>query len=135
MLRHFKQTLLRIILTFGLLAAAGGGRIGGTESAPKQIDSKSDHPKADILVTTLDDVLDPNDGLLSLREAIAEAANGARIGFDESLAGGDRTIRLKEGQLEIGKPLTIDAEPVGGITVDAGGKSIVFLIAELPLNF
>ena len=135
MLRHFSQILLRIVLTFGLLAATGCGRIGGAENAPKRPDSKSDRPKADVLVTTLDDVVDETDGLLSLREAIAQAAKGARIGFDESLTGGDRTIRLKEGQLEIGKPLSIDAESVGGITIDAGGKSMVFLVAELPFNF
>ncbi|MBQ3389150.1 MAG: hypothetical protein IJG60_08055 [Thermoguttaceae bacterium] len=121
------KKLLLTLLTILLLALGGNGCVRGF--------GKPVRMKADLVVTTLDDAVDETDGLLSLREAIAQAAKGDRIGFDDSLAKGDRTIRLKEGELEIGKPLTIDAESVGGITIDAGGKSMVFLIAELPFNF
>lgn len=122
-----KQILL-VSLSAVVLLMGGNGSVKGTVNA-------RENRKADRIVTTLDDAVDETDGLLSLREAIAQAEKGDRIGFDASLAGGDRTIRLKEGQLEIGKPLTIDAESVGGVTIDAGGKSMVFLIAELPVNF
>ena len=109
-----KQILL-VSLSAVVLLMGGNGYVKGTGKV-------WGNRKADRVVTTLDDVVDETDGLISLREAIAQAAKGDRIGFDASLAGGNRTIRLKEGQLEIGKPLTIDAESVGGVTIDAGGR-------------
>ncbi|MBQ6158534.1 MAG: hypothetical protein IJJ20_05925, partial [Thermoguttaceae bacterium] len=82
---------------------------------------------ASLIVTTLDDVTDSSDGVVSLREAIAGAAEGDTITFDESLAGG--TIALAGSQLEISTGMTIDASDIGGITVDAGGESRVFYIS------
>ena len=82
---------------------------------------------ASLVVTTLDDVTDGADGVVSLREAIAGAAEGDTITFDESLAGG--TIVLAGSQLEISAGITIDASDVGGMTVDAGGESRVFYIS------
>ena len=87
------------------------------------------------VVTTLDDVVDPNDGEVSLREAIQganisvpELGGAAQITFAENLAGG--VITLTQGQLEITVPTTIDASSLGakGITVDAAGNSRVFYI-------
>ena len=55
-----------------------------------------------LVVTTVTDVVDPNDGELSLREAIG-LANGAAgddlITFADNLAGA--TLVLTQGQLEI----------------------------------
>jgi hypothetical protein len=88
------------------------------------------------VVTTLEDVVDETDGLISLREAISYAKNGDVISFDFSLAGG--TITLNGTQLEIAAAVTIDASDVGGVTIDANGKSRVFSISggttEIPVE-
>lgn len=76
------------------------------------------------VVTTLEDVVDNEDDVISLREAIERAIEGDVITFDASLAGG--TIILNGTQLEITKGITIDASDVGGITIDANGQSRVF---------
>ena len=76
-------------------------------------------------VTTLADIIDPDDGLLSLREAIG-AAN-ARAGHDtvtfaDAIRGG--TIELRLGVLAVTDDLTIDGDPLdggpGGIRIDGG---------------
>ncbi|MBO7725235.1 MAG: hypothetical protein J6S40_02100, partial [Thermoguttaceae bacterium] len=78
------------------------------------------------VVTTLLDVLDETDGLISLREAISYAEAGDTVTFDETLA--DKTITLNGRELFIVKNLTIDASNVGRITIDGNGKSRVFSI-------
>ena len=93
------------------------------------------------VVTTLEDIVDEFDGLISLREAIAYAGEdglGTVITFDAAPAGG--TIHLSGTELVITKPLTIDASAYydtntdqPGISVDAGGKSRVFI--ALARNF
>ena len=80
-----------------------------------------------ILVTTLSDVTDSTDGVVSLREAVAAASDGDTVLFDESLSEG--TITLDGSQLEITKGIIVDASGVGGITVNADGKSSVFKIS------
>ena len=79
------------------------------------------------VVTTLDDVVDSEDGFVSLREALGYAADGDTISFSPSLSGG--TIRLNGTQLEIAAAVTIDASDIGGITIDGNGKSRVFKIS------
>ncbi|MBO7726767.1 MAG: hypothetical protein J6S40_09920, partial [Thermoguttaceae bacterium] len=78
------------------------------------------------VVTTLSDVVDVTDHLISLREAISYAESGDTVTFDASLAG--KTITLGGSELEISKGMTIDASPIGGITVNAGGASRVFSV-------
>ena len=75
------------------------------------------------IVNTLDDATswDTADDILSLREAIGRAQTGDTITFDESLAGG--TITLSGTELSIDKGITIDASSIGGMTIDADGKS------------
>jgi hypothetical protein len=78
---------------------------------------------ATITVTTIDDVVDANDGVTSLREAIdvANIAGGDTINFDPSapnMNGG--TISLELGQIAFGKDLTIDASNLtSGLTINA----------------
>ncbi len=93
--------------------------------------------KPSVVVTTLDDVVDPFDGKISLREAIEYAGSayfqdclsvkvGREIAFDSSLAGG--TIKLTE-TLDFSKCVTIDASGLtGGLTISAGGAFGVFNI-------
>jgi len=81
-----------------------------------------------IIVTTLDDVVDAYDGLISLREAIFYAGTydlGATITFAESLHG--ETITLHGTQLSIDKNVTIDADGAN-ISINAGRQSRVFYI-------
>ena len=82
-------------------------------------------------VTTLDDVVDDSDGVLSLREAIDAAQDGDTIVFAQP-----GTITLSRGQLGINKSITIDATSVWdaendapGITIDANKQSRLFGVA------
>ena len=90
---------------------------------------------AEYVVTTLDDVINPEDGELSLREAVLDAnehlkgsSDKALITFASDLAGG--IIKLAEGQLEVSVSMEIDASSLGvkGITIDAKNNSRVFYI-------
>jgi len=61
----------------------------------------------DFLVTTIADVVDPNDGVLSLREAITQAntePNRQTIGFADNVRG---TLTLSLGELVITDSLTL----------------------------
>ena len=79
---------------------------------------------ATITVTTAADTENPNDGLVSLREAIATANSGDTIDCSNTLDGA--TIRLTSGaELVITQAPTIDASALAsGITVNAGGTYI-----------
>ena len=83
------------------------------------------------LVTTNQDVVDPDDGLVSLREAIDGAQDGDTILFDDSLAG--TTIALNGTYFDVTKSLTIDASNLWnqendapGLAIDGGGTTRVF---------
>ena len=70
-------------------------------------------PSSDLVVTTLADVVDVTDGLLSLREAIGEAnarAEGDTITFAGALRGG--TIVLTADLPTITDDLVIDGDPL-----------------------
>ncbi|MBR5414413.1 MAG: hypothetical protein IK105_00570 [Thermoguttaceae bacterium] len=79
-------------------------------------------------VNTADDPASWNssDTILSLREAIGRASERDRIVFSSSLRG--KTIWLNGEQLQVPNGITVDATSIGGITIDAGGKSRVFYI-------
>jgi hypothetical protein len=67
-------------------------------------------------------------GTGSLRQALADAPNPARIFFDPTVFNSEanRTIDLTSGELSISATaLTIDAQSVCGITLNAGGASRV----------
>ena len=80
-------------------------------------------------VNTLDDPTSwyNSDTILSLREAINRASAGDTIQFDPSLKG--KTIVLSGRQLWIDEGVTIDAASIGGMTVDADGRNVVFYIS------
>ena len=83
---------------------------------------------------TVDTLVDENDDGLnegtgnSLREAIEFANAGDTIVFDPSIAGG--TITLTNGELEVDKDITIDADETNPITIDAASSSRVFNIDD-----
>jgi CSLREA domain-containing protein len=66
-----------------------------------------------LTVTTSADVTDPNDGVLSLREAIAAAQSGDTISFGNGVS----TVDLTQGQLVIDKSLTIKGQSKAGVDV------------------
>jgi hypothetical protein len=81
---------------------------------------------ADFIVDTNLDLVDPNDGKLSLREAIIAAnaqAGLQEIAFDSSV----EFIFLSMGQLEITDSLTITGPGSDALTIDAQGNSRIFV--------
>ena len=85
-----------------------------------------------LVVTTLEDVVDDSDGVLSLREAIAEAWYNDKIVFAKP-----GTIKLSGTELNIDNTITIDATSVWdsvndapGITIDGDFKSGVLLVTN-----
>ncbi|EAQ24050.1 beta strand repeat-containing protein [Roseovarius sp. 217] len=89
-----------------------------------------------LVVTTLDDVVDEFDGVISLREAIAFAdslAGENTVTFDASLAGG--TLVLTQGVLELtdadGVIINgdIDGDLAADITISGNDASRVFMIS------
>lgn len=93
-------------------------------SAMPQI--QADSAAGPIVVTTLADTVDLNDGVTSLREAIfaANVVSGAdTIQFDPALtAGGPAKILLTHGELKITDSLTIDGPGSDSLTIDASGN-------------
>jgi len=87
-----------------------------------------------ITVDTIDDVVDANDGLTSLREAIvaANATAGAdTIEFAPALTvGGQATIALEHGEFEITESLSISGPGAALLTIDAQRQSRIFKITE-----
>lgn len=83
-----------------------------------------------ITVDTIDDVVDANDGLTSLREAVvtANATAGAdTIEFAPSLtAGGRATIALERGEFEITEAVSIVGPGAKLLTIDAQQRSRIF---------
>ncbi|MGB7329079.1 MAG: dockerin type I domain-containing protein [Rubripirellula sp.] len=87
-----------------------------------------------LVVTTVDDVVDPDDGLVSLREAISTANEsdvvaGQRdvITFAADLGG---TISLDQGQLQITDAVELLGNGSESNIIDAGGESRVFHITD-----
>src|SRR5262245_22447920 len=79
-------------------------------------------------VATSLDVVEPNDGVLSLREAISAAApSGDTINFNSSLSG--QTIALTGGELAINKSLNIQGPGASNLAISGNHSSRVFAVA------
>ncbi len=95
----------------------------------EQVEEGAETPA--IIVTTPLDVVDATDNLISLREAIAYAADstlGDTITFDAAL--NNATITLAEGQLVLDRSIKIDASALDSLTIDAAGRSRVLWITD-----
>lgn len=87
---------------------------------------------ATFTVTTTADVVNAGDGVLSLREAVAQA-NAAGAPDSIRFAGGldGRTVTLTQGQLTLTADVAIDGgteDGAAGVTISGGDASRVFLI-------
>ena len=90
------------------------------------------------VVTTLSDVVDENDGLLSLREALTGANNGEAmetISFDPSLAGGTLTLSAPLG---ITEDITLNGDINGDnradISISGAGNHTIFELSGTTTN-
>ncbi|MFT7391032.1 MAG: CSLREA domain-containing protein, partial [Paracoccaceae bacterium] len=102
------------------VARVGAFDIGAYEAGPADT--------ASLIVTTMDDVSDENDGLISLREAVAYVQSGALSGAITFATGG--TVLLTGGELAVtGVDLIIDgdvdADGAADVTIDAQNASRV----------
>lgn len=89
-------------------------------------------PETFIVDTNLD-VVDENDGFLSLREAItlAEQSGAAdTIQFDQSLAGQTITLDVNLGVLEVTRNLVIDGANAAGLSISGDAQSGIFSIGN-----
>jgi CSLREA domain-containing protein len=90
-----------------------------------------------LAVTTSVDEVDPNDGVLSLREAIAAAKSGETINFADGVSGSALTL----GQLVINKSLTIEGQsksgdfPATGIFVGNGSSRAFDVAGSINVTF
>ncbi len=79
-----------------------------------------------IMVSTLEDTVDPSDGVVSLREAVAEANESDHediIRFDADLVRNSGTIDLALGQINIRSAITIEGPGAGFLVIDAAQRS------------
>ena len=133
---HLMSNLFKKYFGRGITSPNGSKR---SRKIQRSADYQSLEPRkllATLTVDTLSDVVDLNDGLVSLREAITAAntnaaygdavageADGDIIRFDSAIV--DGTIELSGSQLEIADDLIIRG---GGVTIDALSQSRMFSI-------
>jgi hypothetical protein len=90
-----------------------------------------------ITVTSLGDTTDAGDGVLTLREAAAQANSGDTIEFDASLSGG--TVVLTQGRVTIDNGVTLDgnigsASHQADITLDANGAEALRILNDATVR-
>ena len=112
--------------------------ISGAALDGAKVQSGAAVSSASLIVVTSDvDVVDANDGVVTLREALANAESGATIAFVDSLKGKTIELAPNYGELSTGKTLTIDAtnlwnaaEQTPGFTISGGGTSRILYLEE-----
>ncbi|MGI0485866.1 Ig-like domain-containing protein [Pantanalinema rosaneae CENA516] len=104
------------------------------EVAPS-VTSSSSEPKT-FTVTSVLDIVDPNDGVMTLREAIQAANDNAGADTIEfNLGSGSQTITLTNGQLEILDDLTINGTGADKLRISGNYASRVFQVGLYATSF
>ena len=84
-------------------------------------------------MTTVSDIVNSTDGLISLREAISYAGNGGVVTFSPSMNG--KIFSLTQGQITIDAGVAIDASALsGGITINGNGNRLFVNNAAFSLT-
>src|SRR5207245_9745000 len=87
-----------------------------------------------LVVNTTEDVLDPYDGVVSLRDAIAYAEmspGNPIVTFDPAVFAAPQTIHLNGTALSVQQgEVTIAGPGADRLTIDAGHQDSVFMIGE-----
>jgi hypothetical protein len=124
-------TFLVILFTLLFIAGCSGSGGGGSKAA-----------KNDIIVNSLEDVEDPPDGTVTLRSALALAANGQTIVFDTGLDGGTIELSLvgEEHTILKGEVMGMRVEPSGPVSYLVGyfdrdyGKSALYTRKDVVID-
>lgn len=88
-----------------------------------------------LVVNTAADETDPNDNVLSLREAIAAAqSSGQPITFDPSLVGATINLSVVNGPLQVTSAVTINGPGSGQLTITASAESPLHAAGGSLLN-
>src|SRR5262245_10475228 len=114
---------------------------GGTRQAPRRgqrppgrrfvlrLEALEDRLAPAVLtVNTLADETTPADNLLSLREAVAQAASNDTIQFDPGLNGG--TITLTGGALNLTRNVTVTGPGAASLTLSGNNADRVFQVGQ-----
>lgn len=110
----FLLILLAVLVIAG--CSGGNGDDGSSFAGPA------------IVVNSLDDLADPPDGTITLRSALASAADGQRIVFDPSLDGG--TIELSI----VGEAHTILKGEIMGMKIEPSGP-VSYLVGYFDRDY
>jgi hypothetical protein len=129
-----KKQLTFLLILFAVLFIAGCGSSGGNG------DSRTASP--DIVVNSLEDVEDPPDGTVTLRSALALAADGQPIVFDASLDGGTIELAIvgEEHTILKGEVMGMRDEPSGPVSYLVGyfdrdyGKSALYARKDVVID-
>ncbi|MCF0235040.1 MAG: PPC domain-containing protein, partial [Thermoguttaceae bacterium] len=87
------------------------------------------------IVDTLEDVVDPDDNYISLREAVLNAGRnglGSTIAFSENLAG--KTVNVSGAPIVVDHSLTLDGGTLG-VSISGGEESGIFAVVGENVEF
>ena len=103
----------------------------------KQTKTSPNNEKASLIVTVEKDVVNRQDGKISLREAIVYAKDGDTITFSRDLQGKTINVNPRLGALVVNKSIKIDASGLGnlgsstsGITLNGGWKTRILQLSS-----
>ena len=119
---------------------AGKARLNGQTIDVGAYEAQIAYETPSIIVTTTDDIVDPNDGLISLREAVEVYFAYETRTFDATVDSTGQTVTfnltepddvfLEEGEITISDAMTIYGGTSATITIDGCYQSRIFNVAD-----